>query len=264
MTEPVARALQGRVAWVTGGTKGVGLGVVEGLLESGATVYYTGRSAAADDGAAMGIACDHCDDAQVQRAYDTIIERSGAVDILVNGVWGGYENMVEGGEFTWPAPFWQQPAWRWKAMFDDGVRAAFMASRLVAPGMVARRRGLIVHLSFWAARKYLGNAIYGAAKAATDKLAADMAHELKPHGVTVVSVYPGLVRTERVLEFADALDLSTSESPCFTGRAVAALASDPASLEQSGRALVSAALAEQYGFNDIDGKRPPALTLDSA
>jgi len=256
--------LEGRIAWVTGGTKGVGLGVVEGLLESGATVYYTGRSAVAGGGPAIGIACDHTDDAQVHAAFAKIERRSGPVDILVNGAWGGYENMVEAGAFTWPAPFWDQPLWRWDAMFQSGVRAAFVASRLVAPGMVGRRRGLIVHLSYWAARKYLGNVIYGAAKAATDKLAADMAHELTPHGVTSVALYPGLVRTERVLEFADALDLSNSESACFTGRAVAALASDPLVLEFAGQALVSAVLAQHYGFTDVDGKRPPALTLDSA
>ena len=198
------------------------------------------------------------------RLTERIVERSGGIDILVNCAWGGYENMVEAGEFTWPAPFWQQPLWRWRAMFDEGVRAAFVASQLVAPGMVSRGRGLIVHLSYWAARKHLGNAIYGAAKAATDKLAADMAHELKPHGVAVVALYPGLVRTERVLEFADALDLSSSESPCFTGRAVAALASDPDCIEHSGQVLVSAVLAQRYGFTDTDGKQPPPLTLASA
>lgn len=259
----MSSALEGRIAWVTGGTKGVGLGVVEGLLESGATVYYTGRSAAPRMGAAIGIACDHTDDAAVTAAHAQIEDRSGAVDILVNAAWGGYERMVEGGAFTWPAPFWQQPLWRWDAMFRAGVRAAFVASRLVAPAMVARRRGLIVHLSFWAAQKYLGNTIYGAAKAATDKLAADMAHELTPQGVTSVALYPGLVRTERVLEFADALDLSTSESPCFTGRAVAALASDPEVIDRAGQTLVSAALAQHYGFTDVDGKRPPVPSLDS-
>lgn len=257
------RALEGRIALVTGGSRGVGLGVVEGLLESGATVYFTGRTAASD-GVAVGLACDHTDDRAVESAFARIVRDAGAVDILVNCAWGGYEAMVEDGVFTWTAPFWNQSRERWRAMFDAGVRAAFVASQLAAPGMIARGRGLIVHLSYWAAQKYLGNVVYGAAKAATDKLAVDMAHELRVHGVAVVALYPGLVRTERVLEYADAMDLSNSESPAFTGRAVAALASDPEVMAFTGRALVTAALAEHYGFTDIDGKRPVPLDIDSA
>lgn len=127
--------------------------------------------------------------------------------------------------------------------------------------MVQARRGLIVHVSSWAAQKYIGNVLYGVAKAATDKMAADMAHELAPHGVTVVSLYPGLVRTEAVLA-AGVFDLSNSESPEFIGRAVAALASDPESLRWSGRVVVAAALAREYGFMDVDGSQPRPLTLD--
>src|SRR5919201_6608319 len=135
--------------------------------------------------------------------------------------------MIENGEFTWPRPFWQQPLWRWDAMFQAGVRAHYVASQLAAQMMVARRRGLIVNISFWAAQKYIGNVAYGVSKAATDKMTADMATELRPHGVTVVSLYPGLVRTEKVMEAAAYLDMSNSEAPRFVGRAVAALASDP-------------------------------------
>src|SRR5829696_2456361 len=127
---------------------------------------------------------------------------TGATDILVNNVWGGYERMVDGGEFTWPKPFWEQPLWRWDAMFSAGVRAHFHASRLAAPSMIAQRRGLIVNISTWAAQKRIGNVPYGASKAATDKMTADMAIELKPYNVSVVSLYPGLVRTEKVIEAA--------------------------------------------------------------
>ena len=109
-------------------------------------------------------------------------------------------------------------------------------------------------------QKHIGNVPYGVAKAATDKLAADMAHELEPHGVAVVSMYPGLVRTEAVLA-AGVFDLSNSESPEFIGRAVAALAADPQRSRWSGSVLVAAAVAHEYGFTDIDGKRPRALTL---
>jgi NAD(P)-dependent dehydrogenase (short-subunit alcohol dehydrogenase family) len=158
-------------------------------------------------------------------------------------------------------PFWQQPLWRWDAMFVAGVRAHYHASQLAAPGMVARRRGLIVNISHWAAQKHLGNVAYGVSKAATDKMTAHMAAELQPHGVSVVSLYPGMVRTEKVMESAAWLDLSNSESPEFIGRAIAALAADPDVMRHTGKVLVAAAVALDYGFIDIDGNSPRPLTL---
>jgi NAD(P)-dependent dehydrogenase (short-subunit alcohol dehydrogenase family) len=130
--------------------------------------------------------------------------------------------------------------------------------------MIPRSRGLIVSLSFWAARTQLGNAIYGVAKAATDKMTADMGAELAPHGVHALSLYPGLVRTERVLEAAalGAFNLDTSESPEFTGRVIAALDRSPLAARHTGEAVVVAALARDLGVTDIDGSQPPALTLD--
>jgi NAD(P)-dependent dehydrogenase (short-subunit alcohol dehydrogenase family) len=131
--------------------------------------------------------------------------------------------------------------------------------------MAPKQRGLIVNISFWAAQKHLANAIYGIAKAATDKMSAEMAHELRPHSVAVVSLYPGLVRTEAVLLAAQGgwLDLSNSESPEFIGRVIAALAQDPAVLERSGKVLVAAELAAEYRISDVDGRRPRPLTLAS-
>ncbi|MCA1631799.1 MAG: SDR family NAD(P)-dependent oxidoreductase, partial [Acidobacteria bacterium] len=139
---------------------------------------------------------------------------------------------------------------------------AYAASQHAARAMVAQGAGLVVNISFWSAQKHVGNTAYGVAKAATDKLTADAAHELRPHGVAVVSLYPGLVRTEKVMEAAAFLDLSNSESPQFVGRAVAALASDPDVMSKSGRVVVAAELAKEYGFADVDGKRPRPLTLD--
>ena len=131
--------------------------------------------------------------------------------------------------------------------------------------MVSRGQGLIVNISFWAARKHLGNVIYGVSKAATDKMTADMAHELRSHDVAVVSLYPGLVRTEAVLAAAAEgwLDLSNSESPEFTGRVIAALAGDPGLMTRTGQVLVGAAVAEQFGITDIDGRQPKPLTLET-
>ncbi len=257
-------SLDGRVAVVTGGTKGVGRGVARELAGQGARVFVTGRSASEHerlDDPITGIRCDHRLDDQVESAFNLILREGKAIDILVNNVWGGYERMVEDGVFTWPKPFWEQPLWRWDAMFGAGVRAHYRASQLAAPSMIARKRGLIVNISTWAAQKRIGNVAYGVSKAATDKMTADMATELKPHRVTVVSLYPGLVRTEKVMEAAQWLDLSNSESPEFIGRAVAALAADPDVLRHSGKVLVAAALAAEYGFTDIDGKTPHPLTL---
>ena len=138
--------------------------------------------------------------AQVAAAFERIKSERGRLDVLLNNAWGGYENMVEDGKFTWSQPFWLQPRWRWDAMMTVGVRGAFVAAQFAARAMVAAHSGLIVNISFWAAQKHLGNVLYGCAKAATDELTADMAHELAPHGISVVSLYPGLVRTEAVMD----------------------------------------------------------------
>jgi dehydrogenase/reductase SDR family protein 1 len=256
--------LGGKVAVVTGGSRGVGKGIARALADQGARVYVTGRSEPDlqhIDGHGTAVCCDHRVDGQVEAAFRHILDESPGIDILVNNVWGGYERMADGGEFTWLKPFWEQPLWRWDAMFGAGVRAHYHASQLAAPSMIARGNGLIVNISFWAAQKHLGNVAYGVSKAATDKMTADMAVELTPHGVTVVSLYPGLVRTEKVMESAAWLDLSNSESPEFVGRAVAALGSDPEVRRHTGHVLVAAALARDYGFTDLDGTTPRPLTL---
>jgi NAD(P)-dependent dehydrogenase (short-subunit alcohol dehydrogenase family) len=208
----------------------------------------------------VALPCDHTDDAAVEEVFKRIDREAGRLDIVVNCAWGGYERMVEDGRFTWPSPFWEQPRWRWDAMVTAGLRSAFVASQLAAQRMVRERRGLIVHISSWAGQKYAGNVLYGMAKAATDRMAADMAQELKPHRVTVVSLYPGLVRTEAVLA-AGVFDLSNSESSEFIGRVISALAGDPESLRWSGRVVVAAAVARDYGVVDIDGSQPRALTV---
>jgi NAD(P)-dependent dehydrogenase (short-subunit alcohol dehydrogenase family) len=268
--------LSGRVALVTGASRGVGRGVALGLGEAGATVYITGRTEQAGAGAvpldgtihqtaaevgALGgrgiaVRCDHRDDDQVRALFAQIARDHGRLDILVNNVWGGYEHFNDGTPFWTESGFWTVPLSRWDAMFAAGVRAHYVASVLAAPLMIAQRSGLIVTISFVAARQDNAGVAYGAAKAADDHMVACMAHELRPHNVAAIALYPGLVRTEGVLAAGDFFDLSNSESPQFVGRAVAALAADPAIMQRSGQVLVAAALAPQYDFTDLDGTQP--------
>ncbi len=252
-------------ALVTGASRGVGRGISIALADSGYTVHATGRTIDRADLPASIIRhrCDHQNDADSDAVFAAIAAAGGALDLLVNSAWGGYERMVENGAFTWGLPFWDQPAHRWTSMIDSGLRAAFVCSAHAATLMVPRKRGLIVNISHWAAQKRIGNTIYGVAKAATDKLTSDAAQELRPHGVTAVSLYPGLVRTEAVLAAAAGgwLDLSNSESPGFSGRVIAALAADPNLLERSGQVIVGADAALAYGIVDEDGKQPRPLTL---
>jgi dehydrogenase/reductase SDR family member 1 len=133
----MGRTLEGRTAVVTGGTRGVGRGIASALIESGARVFVTGRSvrdALSDDANITGIQCDHGVDREVVDSFNRVAEAVGAIDILVNNVWGGYERMMENGEFTWSKPFWEQPLWRWDAMFSAVVRAHYHASQLASSG----------------------------------------------------------------------------------------------------------------------------------
>jgi dehydrogenase/reductase SDR family protein 1 len=252
---------------VTGASRGVGRGVAVGLTSAGFEVFATGRGIDSADlpASVVRIHCDHANDEETAKAFAQVAADAGRLDVLVNSVWGGYERMTENGEFTWGLPFWQQPAHRWAGMMDAGVRASFMASAAAARMMVPAQSGLIVNISFWAAQKYVGNSIYGISKAATDKMSSDMAHELHSHNVAVVSLYPGLVRTEAVMAAAAGgwLDLSNSESPEFIGRVIAALSAEPNLMRRTGQVLVAAQLAIELGVLDTDGRQPSPLTLET-
>jgi dehydrogenase/reductase SDR family member 1 len=276
-----SNSLSGRVALVTGASRGVGKGIALGLGEAGATVYMTGRtvqpgsspgsmggtlpeSAAAvtqAGGKGIAVACDHTDDDQVRALFERIQAEQGRLDILVNNVWGGYEHFYDGTHFWEEQGFWTVPLSRWDKSFAAGVRAHYVASVLAAPMMIAQGAGLIVNVSFFAAQRNDRGVIYGVAKSADDRMAACMAHELQPHNVAAVSLYPGLVRTESVLAQAQFFDMSNSESPEFIGRAVAALAADPRIMDKTGQVLIAAQVALEYGFTDIDGKQPRPVTV---
>lgn len=255
------------IALVAGASRGVGRGVAKSLAESGFKVFATGRHIESSElpEPVTRIRCDHLSDEQTAEVFRRIATEAGQIDLLVNSAWGGYEQMVEDGKFTWGLPFWEQPTHRWSSMMDAGVRSAFVCAAHAARIMVPRRRGLIVNISSWPAKKHIANVIYGVSKAATDKMTADMAHELRPHNVAVISLYPGLVRTEAVLAAAEAgwFNLSNSESPEFIGRVIAALSRTHDLMQRSGEVLIAAAVAAELAVRDIDGRQPEPLTLET-
>ncbi|WP_020614771.1 SDR family NAD(P)-dependent oxidoreductase [Sediminispirochaeta bajacaliforniensis] len=254
------KSLNDKVALVTGASRGIGKGVALGLAEAGVTVYITGRTRQKDsvtniiegsidetveeirkeNGKAYSLYCDHTEDHQVKEVFNQIYQNEGKIDILVNNVWGGYESMFSPqGEYLWEKPFWEQPIEQWDLMFAAGVRAHYVASQNAAKLMIKQKTGLIVNISHWAAQKFSGNVSYGVAKAATDKLTTDMAHDLMNYNITVVSIYPGLVRTERVMKAAEFLNLSNSESPQYTGRVIASLYADPKKKKKTGQVHIA-------------------------
>jgi NAD(P)-dependent dehydrogenase (short-subunit alcohol dehydrogenase family) len=273
--------LRGRVAIVTGASRGVGKGIALALGEAGATVYVTGRSDAGGTteglpgtvretadavtqrgGQGVPVRCDHTADAEVEALFSRVTQEHGRLDLLVNNVWGGYEQH-DGRRFV--APFWEQPLRHWSGMFESGVRAHLVATRSAVPLMLANGRGLIVHTTAWDRDRYLGNLFYDVAKAAVNRMAFGMARELRPHHVAVVALAPGFVRTERVLAaFAGAGRVPENlESPEYVGRAVVALAGDANVLARSGRVLTAGQLAAEYGFTDVDGRQWPPFQIEA-
>jgi NAD(P)-dependent dehydrogenase (short-subunit alcohol dehydrogenase family) len=274
---------QSKVAVVTGASRGIGKGIALELGALGMTVYVTGRSqdnggplpgtigdTAAQitelGGTGIAVPCDHHLDEQVESAIGRIALDHGQIDVLVNNVFAAPELAAWLG-----TPFWELPTRAWDEVIDIGLRSHYLASALAAPGMVAARSGLIVNVSSSGAVQYAHNVPYGVGKAGVDKMTADMAHELAPYDVSVVSVWPGLVKTELVMFGAKTqddgsqvldlggegtFDLSLAESPRFVGRGVAALAADPEVRKRSGSAVTIADLADAYGFTDVDGSVP--------
>lgn len=273
MTAP-PQDLLGQVAVVTGASRGIGKGCALELGARGATVYVTGRSVDESDhplpgtvgatalevsalgGVGVAVACDHRDDEAVEALFARVARDHGRLDVLVNNAF------LIPPELTSRKPFWEVPISNWDDMLDVGTRSAYVASVFAARAMVPAGGGLIVNISSSGAKEYAWHVAYGVGKCALDRLTADTAHELKPHGVAVVSLWPGFVRTERI-DMAEAagmlpagLDLSTSESPRFTGRAAAFIAADRDRLRWTGQALAARDLADDYGFVDIDGRLP--------
>jgi NAD(P)-dependent dehydrogenase (short-subunit alcohol dehydrogenase family) len=280
------QALKGRVAVVTGASRGAGRGIARALGEAGATVYVTGRSTrggpttdhlpgtvedAAEEVTARGgtgipVRCDHTHDAEVEALFARVRGEQGRLDLLVNNTWGGYEGkgLMGGGIYFWEQPF----AERWDRMFTAGLRAHLLASCLAVPLMLPRRAGLLVSTVAWDHDKYLGS-FYDIAKHASVRMTHGLAIELRRHNIAAVALAPGFIRTERVLAAFGATEerwrefpgLARTETAEYVGRAVVALASDPNVLQKSGRAFRAGELAPEYGFTDVDGRQVPPFDV---
>jgi dehydrogenase/reductase SDR family protein 1 len=284
------RSLEGKVAVVTGASRGIGKGIALELGAAGATVYVTGRTVEAGvnplpgtvsetaeqltelGGTGVAVGCDHHQDDQVRALFARVGEEQGRLDILVNNVYSAPDLVPWLGQ-----KFWELPLEAWDQIIDIGTRSHYVASALGVPLMPAG--ALIVNISSSGAVSYGHNVVYGVGKAAVDKMTSDMAVELASRGVNIVSLWPGLVRTE-LLEFGTQLDeqgkpyielpgegrfdISAAETPRFVGRAVVALAGDPGIVPRSGKAFTSAQLAGELGFTDVDGSVPQVLLRPDA
>ncbi|MGB9226200.1 SDR family NAD(P)-dependent oxidoreductase [Mycobacterium sp.] len=274
--------LAGKVAIVTGASRGIGKGIAVALGSQGATVYLTGRTvtsrpellpgtvtetAAEVDrlgGKGIAVQVDHSDDDQVATLFGRVRHEQGRLDILVNNAFAIPEDLTD------PKPFWEKPLSNWE-MVDVGVRSNFVAARHAAQIMVPQRSGLIVAISGYTGVTYTYGVIFGMCKAAVDRMARDMAIEFEPYNVASLSLWQGLTYTERAqrnlannpgMKNAAATNPAVGCSPEFPGRVIAALAADPEVIKRSGGTFITAEVAMDYGITDVDGKVVPSLRAE--
>ncbi|MET8652567.1 SDR family NAD(P)-dependent oxidoreductase [Nocardia aurea] len=272
-------SLSGAVAVVTGASRGIGKGIALALAQQGATVYVTGRTvtpgtcplpgtvgetAAECDrrgGTGIAVQVDHADDAQVAALFERVRSERGRLDILVNNAFSLPEDLTD------PDPFWKKPLSNWE-MIDVGVRSNFVAAWHAAKIMAPQRSGLIVAISGYTGVSYTYGVIFGTAKSAVDRMARDMAVELKPYDIASISIWQGLTFTERAeRNLANIPGLSGQAStrpengcsPEYPGRVIAAAAIDPEVMKLSGGTFITAELGNAYGVTDIDGRQIPSL-----
>ena len=263
------------VAVVTGASRGAGRGIAVALGSHGCTVYVTGRSEKPGDdpvpgtihetadavtaagGKGIAVRVDHGDDDQVRALFDRIRRDEGHIDILVNNAFATHSAL------TGPGGFWEKPL-ELVDMLDVGLRSGYVATWLAAPMMAERGRGLVIFTSGSGGVHYAFGPAYGAQKAGVDKLAADMAVDLAPHDVAVLSIWMGLLLTERV-EMMIASDpekfgklQATAETPELTGHVIWAMQQDPALMAMSGETVIGAEMAVRYGIQDQGGRQPPS------
>ena len=278
----MAGSLEGKVAVVTGASRGIGKGIALALGAEGATVYVTGRTvtpgvyplpgtvgetAAEIDkrgGKGVAVKVDHANDDEVAALFEQVRREQGRLDILVNNAFSLPEDLTE------PKPFWEKPLSNWE-MVDVGVRSNFTAAWHAAHIMVPQKSGLIVDISGYVGVTYTYGVIFGTCKSAVDRMARDMAIELQPHNVASLSLWQGLTFTERAhrnLEANPEMKKLTVTNPLvgctpeFPGRVIVALATDPELMKRSGGTFITAEVAQDYGVTDIDGKVIPSLRAE--
>jgi NAD(P)-dependent dehydrogenase (short-subunit alcohol dehydrogenase family) len=274
-------ALTGKVAVVTGASRGIGRGIALVLAEQGATVYVTGRTVNAGDyylpgtvgetaaectergkasgGKGIAVACDHGDDAAVAALFEQVKSEQGRLDILVNNAFSLSEDLLE------PKGFWEKPLSNLE-MWDVGVKSNYVAAWHAGQIMVPQKSGLIVAISGFAAVTYTYGVIFGTSKSAVDRMARDMAIELEPHNVASLTMWQGLTLTEKakdnLAKMGDKMTKSITNMKGSTvehpGRVIAALAADPDVMKRSGGEFVTAELAQEYGLTDVDGTVIPS------
>lgn len=261
------------VAVVTGASRGAGKGIAVALGATGATVYVTGRTREEGDaplpgtvrataeavseagGCGVPVFCDHSDDAQVASLFEQVRDEQGRLDILVNNATQLHDALTQVG------PFWEKPL-SLTDIWGVGMRSYYTASWYAAPLLLANGRGLVVNTSSFGGRIYMHGPAYGAGKAAVDKMAHDMAVDFAPHNVAVVSIWMGLLLTERTRAVMAAEPdkyaqlAETCEHPEFTGRVIEALYNDRNCMEKSGKVWIGAELGAEYGVKDVNGKQP--------
>lgn len=275
--------LKGKVAVVTGATRGAGRGIACVLGECGATVYVTGRSVRGqpttdnlpgtiDDtaeevtrrgGRGIPVRCDFTVDEQVKALFDRVQQEQGRLDLLVNNAWGGYE-----GAGLAPTTFWKAPLRYWDSMMVRGLRAhlvaTYFAIPLMLPASPTAGPRLIVSTVAWDHDKYIGS-FYDLAKHGIVRMLWGLARELRRYNIATVALAPGFMRTERVLaayktdpaHWQSVPALAKTETPEYAGRAIAQLAADPKIMQKSGRAFRVGELARAYRFTDVDARRVP-------
>lgn len=260
--------LKGKIAVVTGASRGIGKGIALALGEQGCEVFVTGRTTGEGEntidttarlvgeagGKGHAIRCDHGDDAQIAALFERVGEAADHIDFLINNVYKIPDPPA------WGGGFWDHPIQVWDDQVGIGLRAHYVASWYAAPLLFKAGPGAaIVNVSSPGGLGYHFSCSYGAGKAGLDRLTADMAIELAPKGVAAVALYPGSVATEFVRSFAESrgTDLSQSQTPLFVGRATAALLASDELEKRSGTIQWVEDLAEDFDVVDENGRRPP-------